>query len=92
MVTLNLEENEISFLLACLEELCGLVSSPPMLLNQLHSKLAYHSNRRQKYNFSVGYDSEEQVSSLIFGHYDLLISCYRTMQAISMGMTGVVKI
>jgi len=71
MVTLNLEENEISFLLTCLEEICGLVSSPPMLLHQLQSKLAYHLNQRQEYDFSVGYDSEKQVSFLILGYYDL---------------------
>jgi len=71
MVTLNLEEDEIFFLLACLEEISGLVSSPPKLLHQLQSKLAFHSNRIYGNDFSVDYE-EPEVSSLILSCYYLI--------------------
>jgi hypothetical protein len=80
MVFINLEEDEIFFLLACLEEITG----PPILLNQLQAKLALHCGTRGNYNFSVGYGDSEQVSSLILGYYDL-IRCYSVLQV---GMTA----
>lgn len=72
-VTVNLEEDEIFFLLACLEEIRGLVSEPPMLLHHLQSKLAALHGQTQRYDFPV-----EQVSSLILGYCNLIRS-YRTV-------------
>jgi hypothetical protein len=83
MVLVNLEEEEIFFLLACLEEIAGLVVAP-ILLNQLQAKPALYCGTPLNYNFSVGYEDSEQVSSLILGYHDL-IRCYSALQV---GMTA----
>jgi hypothetical protein len=83
MVLVDLEEDEIFFLLACLEEIAGLVVAP-ILLNQLQTKLAIHCGTLGNYDFSVGYEDLEQVSSLILGYHDL-IRCFSVLQV---GMTA----
>jgi hypothetical protein len=83
MVLVNLEEDEIFFLLACLEEIAGLVVAP-ILLNQLQAKLALHCGTLGNYNFSVGYEDSEQVSSLILGYHDLI----RRYSVLQVGMTA----
>jgi hypothetical protein len=86
MVIVNLEEEEILFLLACLEEIAGLVVAP-ILLNQLQAKLALHCGTPAAYlgyNFSVGSEDLEQVSSLILGYHDLI----RLDSALQVGMTA----
>jgi hypothetical protein len=86
MVVVNLEKEEIIFLLACLEEISGLVVAP-ILLNQVHAKLALHCGTPGSYNFSVGYDSyedSEQVSSLFLGCHDLI----RRYSVLQVGMVA----
>ena len=83
MVLVNLEEDEIIFLLACLEEIVGLVVAPT-LLNQLQAKLALHCGTPGNYNSSVGYEDSEQVSSLILGYHDLI----RRYSVLQVGMTA----
>jgi hypothetical protein len=83
MVTVNLEEEEIFFLLACLEEIAGLVVAP-ILLYQLQAKLALHCGTTGNLNnFSVGYKDSEQVSFLILGYHDLI----RSYSMLQVGMT-----
>jgi hypothetical protein len=65
MVTIDLEEDELSFLHACLEEISNLVTStPPELLFQLLSKLSMAKFlHHQSLMLSQDYDFSDQVSS-----------------------------